>query len=376
MVLKRIVITRSNGVDPDSRVEKEANTLKKAGYDVTILAWDRSSNYKIRIDEKHLLDTTVTRISFGIKAEFGAGMKSLKAFIKFQYRLFCWLLINRNKYDIIHLCDFDTAFTGSKVAFFLRKKYVFDIFDYISTDAKTRFQKIIKKAEDKIITNASAVIICTEERLMQIKDATPQKVVVIHNSPEKILSFQNRRFNLIDNGKIKVAYVGILQDYRLIKEMVHAISERNDFELHIGGFGKYDEYLKQESLSNNNIFYYGKIPYQETLELESKCDIMTAIYDPTIGNHYYAAPNKFYEALFLGKPLIMVRGTGMSNVIEKNDIGVLIDYCENGFISGLEKLKNRKKDWFDMGRRMKNLYYEKYSWSEMGKRLCSLYEEL
>ena len=34
---------------------------------------------------------------------------------------------------------------------------------------------------------------------------------------------------------------------------------------------------------------------------------MTAIYDPNISNHYYAAPNKFYEALMLGKPLIMVK---------------------------------------------------------------------
>ena len=41
-MIKKIVIARSNAVEPDSRVEKEANSLAKAGYDVTILAWDRS----------------------------------------------------------------------------------------------------------------------------------------------------------------------------------------------------------------------------------------------------------------------------------------------------------------------------------------------
>ena len=40
---RKVCILRSNPVNPDSRVEKEAWTLTKAGYDVHILAWDRES---------------------------------------------------------------------------------------------------------------------------------------------------------------------------------------------------------------------------------------------------------------------------------------------------------------------------------------------
>lgn len=40
----RVCILRSNPVRPDSRVEKEAWSLAKAGYDVHILAWDRDTN--------------------------------------------------------------------------------------------------------------------------------------------------------------------------------------------------------------------------------------------------------------------------------------------------------------------------------------------
>ena len=123
---KRVVIARSNGVDPDSRVEKEANTLAKAGYNVTILAWDRSENYKRRISEMQLTDSIVKKISFGAKAEFGAGLKSLKSYLVFQHRLFWWLIKNRSKYDIAHLCDFDTAFIGSKAAHICKKKVVFE----------------------------------------------------------------------------------------------------------------------------------------------------------------------------------------------------------------------------------------------------------
>ena len=39
----RVVMLRSNPVNPDSRVEKEVLALSKAGFDVQILAWDRCS---------------------------------------------------------------------------------------------------------------------------------------------------------------------------------------------------------------------------------------------------------------------------------------------------------------------------------------------
>jgi len=44
----RIIFLRSNPVDPDPRVEKEVNSLVKAGYKAEILAWDRSSKYSTK----------------------------------------------------------------------------------------------------------------------------------------------------------------------------------------------------------------------------------------------------------------------------------------------------------------------------------------
>ena len=128
--------------------------------------------------------------------------------------------------------------------------------------------------------------------------------------------------------------------------------------------------------ANGNIYYYGRISYDEALSLEQQCDIMLAIYDPTIENHRFAAPNKFYESLMLGKPVVMVRGTGMSQVVENNDIGVLIDYSKEGFICGINKLIERKDEWNSMGNRMKDIYQNQYCWDEMENRLTQIYMEL
>ena len=158
--------------------------------------------------------------------------------------------------------------------------------------------------------------------------------------------------------------------------MVEAVADMKEVELHIGGFGKYEKYMEEAAKKYGNVKFYGRMQYEETLQLEDNCDLMTAIYDPSIGNHRYAAPNKFYEALFLGKPLLMVKGTGMSDIVEKEDIGVLIDYSSIGFRRGVRQLIARRAEWKQMGERMKRIYSDKYSWNEMEKRLRELYVKL
>ena len=123
----------------------------------------------------------------------------------------------------------------------------------------------------------------------------------------------------------------------------------------------------------NRIFYYGKLPYNNTLSLEQACDIMTAIYDPKVPNHKFAAPNKFYESLMLGKPIVMARNTGFDEIIEKNNIGCLIEFDEDGLSKGLNNLIQQKDEWLSMSAKMKKLYADQYSWDEMERRLIELY---
>ena len=144
----------------------------------------------------------------------------------------------------------------------------------------------------------------------------------------------------------------------------------------IGGFGVLEDCIKKAAESHSNVTFYGTVPYKKVLEIESECDILTAIYDSAVRNHYYAAPNKFYESLMLGKPVIMAKDTGMSDVIEKNRIGVTIEFSESGFRNGLIELAQMKNEWSQMSSRMKQIYNEQYSWKEMEKRLISAYETL
>lgn len=372
-----IVMLRSNPVDPDSRVEKEANSLIRAGHNVEILAWDRSADYKIKESFLDLSNGKVKIHRFGIPAEFGGGRKNLSAFLTFQMRLFTWLIKNRKTYTVIHACDFDTAYIGYHVSKMFRKKLVFDIFDYLFTEFNNKlswFKKFIVKLQHQIINHADGTIICTEKRVEQIAGSKPNKLVVIHNSPPNVKA--NLKRKELNKNKVKIVYVGILQDTRFLIEMGEVISSLPDCELHIGGFGKYEKHFKDLSEKYENIIYYGKLSYEQTLELENACDIMTAIYDPAYGNHYFAAPNKFYESLMLGKPVIMVKNTGMSEVVSQYNIGELMDYNKESLKEAIRNLIDRRDEWEAISLRMKELYSQSYSWEEMENRQVQFYREL
>lgn len=371
---KTIAIIRSNPVDPDSRVEKEADALIRGGYNVLLLVWDRNSKKRLFEDEKELPHGRVKRIRFGALAGYGAGMKSLLSFLRFQFNVFWWLIKHKKEYDCCHFCDFDSAFIARKSLIFTKKKYVFDLFDYMSTDAKSIKRKIIKKMEDRTISKASATIICTEQRKLQIKDAKPKKLIVIHNTP---MPFSYSPFLSKPSKKNKIVYVGVLDEkQRMLKELIEVVSSLESFELHIGGFGELEAFIADCAKKYDNVFFYGKLQYRDTLCLENDCDIITAIYNPSIGNSLFAAPNKFYEALMLGKPLIMVRGTGMSEIVEENGFGTLIEYDKDSLKKGIENLARKKNEWKTIGANMKKIYEEEYSWKKMESVLLDLYSQI
>ena len=117
--------------------------------------------------------------------------------------------------------------------------------------------------------------------------------------------------------------------------------------------------------------------YQDVICLESDCDILLALYDPTVLNNQYAAPNKFYEALLVEKPLIMIKNTGMDYVVQKEKIGSVSDSAREGDLkSAIQIAIDLLNSDNSIGTRMKDLYYDRYSWSIMERRVISLYETL
>ncbi len=376
----RIILIRSTEVMPDPPVEKMANTLIGDGHEVTILAWDRSNVYVEKETYKQLAESRVKIIHFGIPAVYCGGFrKNFYALLEFQFRIIHWLYSHQNEYDVVHAFDFDTGFAAKICCKLCKKKIVYHILDYYVDGHIMPCEllgRVIEFYEVKLIDAADITILCTEKRVEQIQKASPKQIYIIHNTPDAELQTDFLFTLQSKNKKMKIAYVGILAGLRLLKETVAVVAKMESVEMHIGGFGEYEDWMQEAADRYENIFYYGKLQYKDTLALESQCDIMIATYDPSFRNHKYAAPNKFYEALMLGKPIIMARDTGYDDVILENDIGVLAEFSLEGTREAIETLQMRRAEWPEMGQRAMQLYKERYSWEIMKQRIEQLYRSL
>lgn len=378
----RVVFLRTNRIDPDPRVEKEIGSLQELS-DITIQAvvWDRGDKYskcdrRLKIGNGEILVT-----QFGIPASWGGGMKkNLYPMIKFECKLFFWLIQNHKQYDFVHACDLLTGLPALIPCAIFKKKMVYDIFDlYAATQKGPAFiLNIFKKLEYFVISKASAVIICSEKRTEQIAGSSPQNLTILHNSPSNNQLHSSGNIDLKSKrlGVMRVVYVGNLVSDRYILECIQAIKGMDNIELHIGGYGVLAEYVEEASKKYENIFFYGKLSYSQVISLERQCDIMIAFYDPTVPNHKYAAPNKFYEALSLGKPLIMFNNTGMDDIILKNDIGCTCEANVESIREAFEQLSFRRKEFGKIAEKEKKLFMSKYCWEIMGERLKKLYINL
>jgi glycosyltransferase involved in cell wall biosynthesis len=225
--------------------------------------------------------------------------------------------------------------------------------------------------EYKVINNAQTTIICTEARRKQIAGSNPKELLVIHNTP--IMKEKPNHF--LKNDKITFTYVGALARSRFIEKMIDIFKENQNFNLKLAGMGDMDDYARVVSLKHKNIEYYGRIDYKEALRLYSTTDVMFAIYDPKIPNHRYSAPNKVYEAMMYGKPIVVAKETGVDDIVVSRNMGFAIPYSKESF---KELLTLIEKDPSILEEKSINasLSYEDYSWDIVKKRLVDLYNKI
>lgn len=326
-------------------------------------------------------DKEIANYELQFDTELGKGVKNILQLLLYQYFTLMWLIKNRKDYDAVHAYDLDSGLPALVTSILTKKKLVYHIADFYVDSRKgipSKFKKIIKKLEFFIISKANVTIICTEEREQQIAGSKPQKLYVIHNSPVDQVIERNIRDDELVNRleeSITLGYVGGLTDTRFINEIINIAKTNSEINLKIAGFGPLEEHVVESSEDQKNIDFYGRVNYEDALNLYSECDLMFAMYDPSVPNHKYSAPNKVYEAMMLGLPIIVAKDTGIDSLVESEKIGFSINYNEGEFLKKVKHLINDK----ELLRNIKHnsaIAYDYYSWDNMKRKVQEIYNSL
>jgi len=366
---------RSNPVNPDPRVEKEASALVSQGYLTGVLGWDRTGT-----QPQHEKIGGISYDRLSIKAEYGTGIQNLPALLRWQVGVINWLIRHRKEYDLLHACDFDTVIPALVMKLVWGKRVIYDIFDYYADHLRatpTWIKQVIRFMDKKCIEWADGVILADDSRWGQIEGAVPQKCAVIYNSPVDCVGNFPKGDRKTREPGFSLAYIGLLQIERGILVLLEILGKHPEWSLDLAGFGGDEHSILERAANLPNVRWHSRVPYDRALELSASADVLFATYDPQIPNHRYASPNKIFEAMMLGKPIIVARGTNMDRIVDQHDCGIIVDYgnvrkLETALITLEADIELRSR----LGRNARHAYESVYQWSEMASRLFELYASL
>ena len=108
--------------------------------------------------------------------------------------------------------------------------------------------------------------------------------------------------------------------------------------LNIGGFGVLDKLVQDYARKYKNIQYWGRVDYGEGQAIMKNSDLMVAMYYLTSPLHKFAAPNKYYESLFLTVPMITTQNTLVGSKVKKYDTGFVLDETEEAIENLIKKI--------------------------------------
>lgn len=370
---KRAIVSVTNDLYTDNRVNKICLFLVEEGYDVLLVG---------RLRKKSLPLASRTYETKRMKLLFDKGPLF---YASYNLRLFFFLLVQRA--DVLVANDLDTL-----LANFVAKKFkpstklVYDSHEYFTEvpelTKRPRVQRFWLGIE-KFIFPKLKTIYTVNQSIAQLYEETYKKnIQVIRNisptwKPNTYLSkaelgIPENKFVLILQG------AGINVD-RGAEEAVEAMRQLKDCVLLIVGDGDVvEELTKNVSVYDlqDSVLFFGKRPYDEMMQFTHNADLGLTLDKATNLNYKFSLPNKVFDYIHAGTPILSTRLVEIERVVERNKVGILIDELTvDSLVDAIQSLQ-LNKNLLDELKANCQKAAEVENWDEEKKILKEIYSNL
>lgn len=201
------------------------------------------------------------------------------------------------------------------------RKYVLDIRDYHILSRFFRLKTIIEK---------SAFVVLSSPGFTQWLPPGKQ-YVINHNIQIDTLEEMKITENNWDKGKITIANIGATRDSSIQRDFISSLKNNDKFRLNYHGEGDGNQAIQAfiEENKISNVLLSGRYYPEEESQLYKESDVINVLrYNDGINNKT-ALPNRLYQAMMYGKPLLAYKETYLAEVISSNDIGMVLQSFED-----------------------------------------------
>lgn len=371
----KVTLVRARAIDP--AVNKVAKTLSEHGYDVRLLVWDRQNTLSVKGDEGY------TICKFGFKAPYDRLTVVFYFPIWWIYEFFFLL---KDKCNIIHACDLDTLIPAILAKLIKRVPLCYTIYDFYANNlpdgryqlARKLVRRLVAWVERFGIGFTKILFLVDEARYEEIRGARINKLAYIYNSPPDYFNVKKTKKLRNPAAEMIVFYGGIINRLRGLQLMAKAVQDLDGVRLILAGAVHDETFLENSVLTSKKIQYLGWLPsYEDVIKNTSEADILFRLSDPKIPKTKYESPNKLFEAMMCGKPIIVSDGSSMADIVRKENCGLVVPYGDVDAIKeAILELRNNPELRQGLGQNGRRAYENCYSWRIMEHRLLDSYRHL
>ncbi|MBN2639261.1 MAG: glycosyltransferase [Bacteroidales bacterium] len=316
---KKVIISVTNDLVTDQRVHKVCKTLTNMGFDVLLVGRKRKSSPVMNL--RHY-KTKRMRLLFDKGPVF---------YFEYHFRLFFLLLFSRA--DLLVSNDLDTLAPNSIVSWIKNIPLVYDSHEYFTGVPELMdhpfkrgvWKKIerffLPKVKDSFTVNQSIADLYFQEYGVQM--------TVVRNVPESVsIGISDRKeLGLPEDKKILILQGSGINVQRGAEELVEAMQFVDDVLLLIIGGGDVFQILRdrvKELKLKSKVTFLPRMSYVELMKYTAASDLGLSMDKGISLNYLYSLPNKLFDYLHAGIPVLVSDLPELKNVIEKYNVGIII----------------------------------------------------
>ncbi|MEN8929130.1 MAG: glycosyltransferase [Flavobacteriales bacterium] len=316
--INHIIVSVSNDLFSDQRVDKVCNTLLNIGFEVTLVGRKLPSSLPL---SSRKYSTKRMKLLF---------TKGPLFYAELNFRLFWYLLFK--KHSVLLANDLDTLLANYTVSKFRRTELVYDSHEYFTevpelaegSFAKNMWLRIERFIFPKL---KNVYTVCNS-----ISEVYGKKyevdVKVVRNIPRQNLQtkFKTREeLGLPKDKKILLLQGAGINIDRGSEEMVEAMKFLpGDYLFVIVGGGDVFDILKETIIRENleeKVKIVGRVPYEELINYTFCADLGLSLDKNTNLNYQFSLPNKLFDYINYQTPVLTSNLIEIRNIVETYDVG-------------------------------------------------------
>lgn len=199
-------------------------------------------------------------------------------------------------------------------------------------------------------------------------------VFLLRNIPKKQVlpkrSTVFRELFTIPDNHILFIYQGLLGKGRGIEKLLQVFSSLPENK-HIVfmGYGQLENEVQQLAKLHSNIHFHPAVPQHEIIAYTSGADVGICLIENTCLSYFYSLPNKLFEYILCGIPVIASHFPDMREVVEEHHAGWT---CETDEESIARIIKDIKQE--DINKVRNEMDREKLSWENEENQLIMAFK--